>query len=397
MSGLIAESVRTSLERASWIREMFEQGARMKAELGEDKVFDFTLGNPLAEPPAAVHEALQLLLRQHPAGMHRYPPNAGLPDVREHVAKELRRETGLSYGAGHIMMACGAGGALNVLFKALLNPGDEVIALAPYFVEYNFYAQNVGGVLVTVPTDAAFQIDAAAVAAAITPRTRAVIVNSPNNPTGVVYSEAKLKEMAEVLRRASAEHGRPILLISDEPYRYLVFDGVPVPWIPTLYEHTIIATSYSKDLGLAGERLGYVALSPSIGDPQMMDALVLANRILGFVNAPVLMQRILPLLGTQRVDAMFYQRLRDQMLPPLQEMGYEVVKPEGAFYLFPRSPLADDVAFVRMAQEERLLVVPGSGFGAPGFFRIALCVSPEMIDRSLPVFERVLAKARAAS
>ena len=395
MVQLIADSVRESMERSSWIREMFEQGARMIAELGEEQVFDFTLGNPLAEPPEGVHEALHALLRENPAGMHRYPPNAGLPEVREFVAAELSRYTGLPYTAGQVVMTCGAGGALNVLFKAILNPGDEIIALAPYFVEYNFYAQNHGGQVVPVPTDESFQIDAAAVDKAITPRTRAVMVNSPNNPTGAVYSEDNLRVLADVLRAASQRVGHPILMVSDEPYRYLIFDGLQVPWIPKLYDYTVVATSFSKDLGLAGERMGYIAVSPSIeGHEVLMDAIVLANRILGFVIAPTLIQRVLPILGSERVDAGFYQRLRDLMLPPLEAMGYDIVKPGGAFYLFPRSPIPDDVEFVKLAQEERLLVVPGSGFGGPGYFRIALCVDEKVIDRSLPVFEKVLALAR---
>ena len=396
MSQLIAAAVEASLTRSSWIRQMFEEGARLKAQYGEAQVFDFSLGNPSAPPPAAVDAALQSVLREAGPGLHRYLPNAGLPEARAHVAGELAAATGLAYGAEHVVMTCGAAGALNIVLKAVLDPGDEVIALAPYFVEYGFYAQNHGGTLVTVPTDESFQPDAEALRAAITPRTRAVIVNSPNNPTGVVYPAARLRALAEVLREASARHGRPIYLLSDEPYRYLVFDEVEVPWISTLYEHALILTSYSKDLGLAGERLGYVAVSPRIaGHAQLMDALVLANRVLGFVNAPALVQRILPLLHGARVDAAFYKDLRDRMLGPLRAMGYEVVQPDGAFYLFPRSPIADDVAFVRLAQQERLLLVPGSGFGRAGHFRIALCVPGEVIDRALPVFERVLQRARA--
>ncbi|MBI3993049.1 MAG: pyridoxal phosphate-dependent aminotransferase, partial [Candidatus Lambdaproteobacteria bacterium] len=303
MSHLIADAVEASLTRSSWIRQMFEEGARLKAQHGEANVFDFSLGNPIAPPPAAVDEALQAVLREAGAGLHRYLPNAGLPEARAHVAGELAAATGLPYGPEHVVMTCGAAGALNIVLKAVLNPGDEVIALAPYFVEYGFYAQNHGGKLVTVPTDEAFQPDAEALRAAITPRTRALIVNSPNNPTGVVYPAARLQALADVLREASASYGRPIYLLSDEPYRHLVFDGVEVPWVSTLYAHALILTSYSKDLGLAGERLGFVAVNPRIaGHAQLMDALVLANRVLGFVNAPALVQRILPLLGGARVD-----------------------------------------------------------------------------------------------
>jgi aspartate aminotransferase len=395
MPGIVSDQMRTSIEESSWIRRMFEEGARLKAEAGAQNVFDFSLGNPNLEPPPKFHEEMIRLLQDPQPGMHRYIPNAGLPETREYVAGELKSATGMAYTGQHVVMTCGAGGGLNVVLKALLNPGDEVIALAPYFVEYDFYAANHGGKLVRAQTDGAFQIDVQALERAITTRTRAVIVNSPNNPSGVVFSAGSLKALTGCLEAEGRHHGRPIVLISDEPYRELSFDGISVPWIPPLYDHTVIVTSYSKDLGLPAERLGYAAVSPRHADSVLLlDAMVLANRILGFVNAPALIQRVLPRLKGQKVDVAHYQRLRDRMMSPLREMGYEMVTPNGAFYLFPKSPIPDDVAFVRAAQKERLLLVPGSGFGRPGHFRIALCTSEDVIDRALPVFEKVLKQVR---
>lgn len=394
-SPVVSEYMARSVEGSSMVRRMFEEGARLRAEHGAENVFDFSLGNPMLEPPPRFREAITELLADPPPGLHRYIPNAGLPETRAYVAGELREETGLEFGPEHVVMTCGAGGGLNVVLKALANPGDEILSPMPYFVEYDFYAANHGAHLVRAATDAEFQLDFDALDAALTGRTRAVIVNTPNNPTGVVYPEEKLRALGDWLRDASRRMGRPIVLISDEPYRKIVFDGLEAPSLFPFYDHTIVVTSHSKDLGLAAERVGYVALSPRIADAALLaDALILANRILGFVNAPALMQRVLPLLKGQRVDVARYQALRDRMLPPLREMGYEVVKPGGAFYLFPRSPIPDDRAFARICQEERLLIVPGSAFGGPGHFRIALCVEESVIDRALPVFEKVLRKVR---
>ena len=390
MTGIVAEGLRNSMDRASWIRDMFTEGARLKAEHGEENVSDLSLGNPILEPPEAVLEALRKLVNDPAPGSHRYIPNAGLPEVRQYIAESLEAGTSLPYTAEHIIVTCGAGGALNVALKALLDPGDEVVTLCPYFVEYDFYAANHGGKLIRAETGDDFQIDLEALEAAITPRTRAVIVNSPNNPTGVIYPEESLRAMGELLRAASGKHGRPIVLIADEPYRNLVFDGLTVPWIPPLYAHTLLVTSHSKDLGLAGERIGYLAVSPHLSEAALFcGAAVMANRILGFVNAPALFQRLLPMVAGASVDVRYYQNLRDRLLKPLREMGYRVVTPQGAFYLFPKSPIPDDVAFFRAAQNERLLVVPGDGFGRPGHFRISFSVTPEVVDRALPAFEKV--------
>jgi aspartate aminotransferase len=392
---IVADAVRASLERSSWIRRMFEEGARLKAEHGAEHVFDFSLGNPILEPPPQLIAALRGLLDDPTPGRHRYIPNAGLPEVRAYVAGELAAATGLAYEAKHLVLTCGAAGAVNIALKALLNPGDEVVTFSPYFVEYDFYAANHGGKLVRAETDADFQIDLDALERVVTARTRALLINSPHNPTGVIYPEASLRQLAAYLTAVGKRFGRPIFLLADEPYRNLVFDGNTVPWLPPLYEHTLILTSYSKDLGLAGERIGYVAVSPRAAEAgPLLDALVLANRVLGFVNAPALIQRVLPLVGDARVDVAYYQRMRDRLLAPLREMGYEMVTPGGAFYLFPKSPIPDDVAFVRAAQAERLLLVPGSGFGRAGFFRISLAVNEDVIDRALPVFQRVLDAVR---
>ena len=395
MSHVVADAMRESMKRASWIRKMFEEGARLQAEHGPENVFDFSLGNPILEPPAELRRALLLLLDDPRPGMHRYIPNAGLPEVRDSIAVQLAAETGLPYTADHVVMTCGAAGALNIALKSLLNPGDEVVAFAPYFVEYNTYAANHGGKLVRAATNDAFQIDIEALNRVVTERTRAVLVNSPNNPTGVVYGEEALRALADFLRETERRYGRPIVLLSDEPYRKLVFDGQTVPWIPPLYDHTVIVTSHSKDLGLAGERIGYAAVSPRTAECELLcEALVIANRTLGFVSAPALIQRVLPLLKGLSVDVAYYQRIRDRMLAPLREMGYEMVTPGGAFYLFPKSPIPDDVAFVRAAQAERLLLVPGSGFDGPGYFRISLAVNEDVVERSLPVFDKVMRKFR---
>ena len=314
MTQLIADAMRDSIQGASWIRRMFEEGAQLKAEVGAENVFDFSLGNPILEPPAKFGEALRELTGGPGQGLHRYIPNAGLPEVREFIAGEMAEATGMAYDAGQVVVTCGAAGGINIVLKALLNPGDEVVAFAPYFVEYDFYAANHGGKLVRAETDAEFQIDLEALHKVITPRTRIVLVNSPNNPTGAVYSKESLAALGGALRDASARHGRPIMLVSDEPYRRIVFDGLETPWIPPLYEHTIVVTSHSKDLGLAGERVGYVVVSPAIEDGgELMEALILANRILGFVNAPAMIQRILPLLKGELADVGYYQRLRDML------------------------------------------------------------------------------------
>ncbi len=389
----ISKKVAEVLTRSSWIRRMFEEGARLKALHGAEKVFDFSLGNPNLSPPAEFRQVARAILDKAGAHDHVYMPNAGYPFVRQRVAETLARQEGRPVTAEEVIMTCGAAGALNIILKALLDPGDEIITPAPYFVEYTFYADNHGGVLKTAPTRADFSLDLDALAAAITPRTRAVLINSPNNPTGQVYAAESLKALGALLASRSRELGRTLYLISDEPYRRIVFDGVSVPGIFDSYRNSLIANSYSKDLSLAGERIGYVAVNPQAEfKADLIAGMTLANRILGFVNAPALMQRVVAELQDASVDVAAYQRKRDLLCDGLADCGYDFVKPKGALYVFPRTAVADDVKFVQALQEELILTVPGSGFGRPGHFRIAFCVADDTIVDALPGFKRVKAR-----
>lgn len=387
------------MKQSSWIRKMFTEGQRLKAELGADQVADMSLGNPVQEPPPALFERMRELAALGPAGYHRYMSNAGLRSTRAAVAAHLESHTGVPYEPNNILMTVGAGGALNVVCKAILDPGDQVICLTPFFVEYRFYITNHGGEMVLVPTDANFRPDAEAIRAAITPKTRAVIVNSPNNPSGVVYDEADYKAVADVLREASAEQGRPIFLISDEPYRGIVYDGVTVPWPVTLYRDTLHVTSFSKDLGVPGERIGYIGINPATeGAADLRDAFTFANRTLGFVNAPAFQQRLVEGLLGETVEMEAYIRNRATLLDALDEAGYEFVRPEGAFYIFPRVPGGlDDVEFVNLCLEERLLVVPGSGFGTPGHFRMSYAVPDRDVTLAAAALKRVADRISARS
>lgn len=394
----VSRHVRESMEGASWIRRMFEEGLRLKQRLGADQVADLSLGNPVMEPPAAVVERLRLLANDPTAGTHRYMPNAGFESTRAAVARHLEGRTGVPYRAADVVMTVGAGGALNVVLKSLLDPGDEVVLLAPYFAEYRFYVTNHGGVPVVVQTDERFRPSAEAVAAALTPRTRAVLVNAPNNPTGAVYPAADLQALAAVLERASKAQGRPVWLVSDEPYRAITYDGVTVPWPVTLYRDTIHVTSFSKDLALPGERIGYLAVNPASPEADaLVGACTFATRILGFVNAPALQQRLVEGLLDVTIDPAPYARRRALLLAALAEAGYDVVPPQGAFYLFPRVPRVDgdDLAFVRACVDERLLVVPGRGFGRPGWFRMSYAVTDRDVDLAVQALKRVAARAPA--
>jgi aspartate aminotransferase len=388
---IVSKAVSDNLGRASWIRRMFEEGARLTQERGADKVFDFTLGNPEVEPPAAVIEAARRILASKEPHLHAYMPNAGYPQVRTAIAKRLSAATGLPYTANHVIMTVGAGAALNTVLKALLDPGDEVITVAPFFVEYVYYAENPGGKLVVVPPKADLTPDVAKIEAAITPRTKAIIVNSPNNPSGVIYPASSFVEIEAMLQRA----GRPIVLISDEPYKALVFDNVIPPEVPPLVTRSIVATSWSKSLALPGERIGYLAFSPRLPEAaELFEACTFTNRVLGFVNAPALWQWVVAEVGDLVIDVAPYREKRDLMYEGLVRIGYECVKPQGAFYVFPRSPIDDDVAFVRLLAEEGVLTVPGSGFGMPGHIRISLTVEKDTVVRALPGFERAFRTAR---
>ncbi|MHB1400607.1 MAG: pyridoxal phosphate-dependent aminotransferase [Trichloromonadaceae bacterium] len=390
----IAIKVKGCIERSSWIRKMFEEGARLRALHGADKVFDFTLGNPSVEPPAAFHRELLKLAQAPIPGMHRYMNNAGYEETRAAVAAVLAEKAGKPVAAKHVLMTCGAGGALNVALKTMLNLGEEVIILAPFFVEYKFYIDNHGGVSREVWTDReTFQLDLAAIEAAIGPNTRAILINSPNNPTGVIYPEASLRALGALIARKEAELQRSIFVISDEPYARISYDGESVPSIFACVRNSLIATSHSKDLALPGERIGYLAVNPAMDEADLfMEGAVFCNRVLGFVNAPALMQRLVAQLQTASVDVAEYQQKRDLLYNHLTALGFRMVKPGGGFYLFPESPLADDIAFVQKAQEHNILLVPGTGFGAPGYFRIAYCIDQDVIERSLPAWT-LLAKA----
>jgi aspartate aminotransferase len=388
----IAQKIKTSMEQSSWIRKMFEQGALLKAQYGADQVCDFSLGNPNLEPPPAVHQALLKILQESPAALHAYMPNAGHVETRTAVAEFLSREHGLPFTFKDIIMTCGAAGAINAVMKALINPGDEVIILAPYFVEYLSYVDNFQGQSKIVSTRPDFLPDLQAIQEAITPRTKAILINSPNNPTGRVYDHTTIHGLGALLADYSRK-GQMIYLVADEPYRKIVYDGVQVPSAFQAYNESIVVTSYSKDLSLPGERIGFLAVNPQAPDrDELINAMTLTNRILGFVNAPALMQRVVVGLQGHTVDITLYQKKRDLFCDGLSRSGYQFDRPEGAFYLFPRSPIPDEVAFVQALQEERILTVPGRGFGAPGYFRIAYCVADEVIERSLPGFDRVMKK-----
>lgn len=379
------------LKRSSWIRQMFEEGARRKQIYGAERVYDFSLGNPNLDPPPKFREILKDLALNPRPYQHAYMPNAGLPKTRQTVAEYLTEEHGIPFSMEEIIMTCGAGGALNVIFKAILDPNDKVIFPSPYFVEYNFYVDNYNGVPVPIDTDETFLLDLNKIENGIDSSTKAVLINSPNNPTGRVYPEEQIKALGEILRQKSKEYGHTIYLVADEPYKKLTYDGIKVPSIFQAYENTILATSFSKDLSIPGERIGYIAIHPELEGKEILSAtLVLANRILGFVNAPALMQWAVPELLRESVDVSEYKRKRDRLANALLEFGYELTIPEGAFYLFPKSPIPDDVQFVKALQEENILVVPGSGFGRPGYFRVAYCVSDQTIEGALPGFKRVI-------
>jgi aspartate aminotransferase len=392
----VAQKISVFMEKSSWIRKMFEEGTKLKKIHGAEKVFDFSLGNPNVPPPEIVKSLLLGLVQELAPGMHGYMHNAGLPEARSAVAGRLSIEKGVALQPDHVVMTCGAAGGLNIILKTLLNPGEEVLVPAPYFVEYGFYADNHGGVLKAVPTHPDFTLNIAAMAAGISLRTKVLLINSPNNPTGQIYSSAALSELSRLLTEKSREFGQTIYLVSDEPYSKIVYDGHQVPSIFSHYPNSLIATSYSKDLSIPGERLGFVAVHPEAEDvAALLGGLTLANRILGFVNAPALFQRVIAGLGRQGVcvDVAHYRRKRDLLVKSLRHAGYDLINPPGAFYLFPKSPLADDIRFVQLLQEENILVVPGSGFGGPGHFRIAYCVEDPTIEGSLPGFRRAMERA----
>ncbi len=391
----VSQKIQASIEKSSWIRKMFEEGIARKAKYGAENVFDFSLGNPNLEPPPKFREVLVNLSKDSAPGQHGYMPNAGHVLTRKAVADYLSKLHRLSFGPDDIVMTVGAGGALNVVLKTILNPGEEVIIPRPFFVEYNFYLDNHQGVPKIIPTKPDFSLDLEAIERAIHVNTRAVLINSPNNPTGKVYTEEEIKTLGELLQTLSGKLGQPIYLISDEPYRKIVYDGVSVPSVLGAYPQTFLVTSFSKDLSLPGERIGYAAVNPNISEKKtVMSGMILCNRVLGYVNAPSFMQRAVVDLLEESVDVSLYQRKRDMLCRGLEDCGYEFSKPEGAFYLFPKTPIEDDVAFVGALQEENILAVPGSGFYGPGHMRIAYCVDDRTIERAMPGFAKVIKRFR---
>ena len=387
---MISKKMEHMVANSSAIRAMFEEGTRMAKEFGKENVYDFSLGNPNVPAPKAVKAAIaELLEEEDPLVLHGYTnSNAGYEEVRDCVAKSLNERFGTAFSAKNILMTVGAAGGLNVILKALLNPGDEVITFAPYFGEYRSYVDNYDGILVEVsPNTVDFQPKLDEFEEKITEKTKAVIVNTPNNPTGVVYSEVTIQKLAEILEKKQKEYQTEIYLISDEPYRELAYDGVEVPYLTKYYANTIVGYSYSKSLSLPGERIGYLVIPDEVKDSEtLISAANVANRILGFVNAPTLQQKVVEKCIGEKTDISFYDRNRETLYNGLRELGYECIKPQGAFYLFVKSPVANEKEFVAKAKEYHILIVPGSSFACPGYVRLAYCTSYETIVNSLPKF-----------
>lgn len=386
---MISKKMEALVKNSSVIRAMFEEGKKMMAIYGAENVYDFSLGNPSVEPPVAVKEAIIDVLNSESQGLvHGYPNNSGFEDVREIVAQSINKKFDTNFHSSNIVMTVGAAGGLNVILKTILNPSEEVIAFAPFFGEYRNYVSNFDGVLVAItPNTETFQPNLKEFEEKITANTKAVIVNTPNNPTGVVYSEETIKELAAILEKKQKEFQTSIYLISDEPYRELAYDGVEVPYLTKYYNNTIVGYSYSKSLSLPGERIGYLVIPDELDDSEEVKAAAnVANRILGFVNAPSLIQRAVAKCIDAAVDVEVYNRNRELLYNNLLEYGYECIKPQGAFYLFVKALEEDDKAFAAKAKEHNILIVPGSSFGCPGYCRIAYCVDYAMIERSLPHF-----------
>ncbi|MDR3170765.1 MAG: pyridoxal phosphate-dependent aminotransferase [Treponema sp.] len=384
----IANAIREALGSASLIRKMFEEGNLLKKQYGADKVFDFSIGNPDVEPPPAFHRVFIKLAEEDKQGSHGYMPNAGFPEVREALAQKVAREHQVTIDGSHIIMAVGAAGGLNVVFKAILNPGDEVIVPRPYFMEYRAYTGNHGGRLIEVDTLPDFSLDLAAIKAALSEKTAAVLINSPHNPTGRIYPATAIAELAALLKAHGNSAGRLPYLVADEPYREIAYNNITVPPILPAYPESLVVNSYSKSLSLPGERIGYIAVSPDMDHKdEVLNALIYATRILGFVNAPALMQRIVAELTYAKVDVDVYARRRDAFKQVLDAAGIRYVEPEGAFYLFCQAPGGNDGAFVERLKRHLILGVPGSGFGKPGWVRFAYCVDEKVIQASGDAFK----------
>lgn len=389
---LVSTRVASNLDQASWIRRMFEKGTELRKRLGPENVFDLSLGNPVIEPPPAFFKTLAELSKKRSGGLHRYMSNAGLLEVRTKVAAGLTKKGILPCSADDVVMTVGAGGALNVLMKAILNPGDEVLILSPYFVEYLFYIENHGGKPVVAPLDRNFDLDIAAIRLKLSRRTKAIILCSPGNPTGVTLSRARIKALHKLLLAHGKKHGSKVLLISDEPYREIYFGKGRAPSCTAGYPHSAVVYSWSKSLSIPGDRIGYLALSRHLGEPKMRAAVTFANRVLGFVNAPASMQYVAMKLLRCPAPVAHYRKLRDVLVKGLKELGIECPTPTGAFYAFPKVPrkFKDDVAFAEAAQSVGVLVVPGRGFGTPGHFRISYAVEPWVLRGALKALKKIV-------
>ncbi len=391
---MISEKMAKMASGGSVIRAMFEEGKRLSAIYGKENVFDFSIGNPSFPPPGSVKDAIiDIITNEDPMYVHGYPANSGYPEVRRAIADSLNRRFGTAYTEGNIMMTVGAAGGLSCTMVTLLNPGDEVICITPYFFEYNNYVTTPGGKVVTVPASAenGFMPDVDAIAAAVTPKTKAVILNSPNNPTGVIYPADLLRKYSDMLLEKGREYGTVIYTISDEPYRELAYDGAEVPWMPGCVANCIVCYSWSKSLSLPGERIGYVVVPSDIADGQLIfDAEVVANRMLGFVNAPSLMELVVARCVDEPTNIAGYDANRKLLYDGLTALGFEGAYPAGAFYLWIKTTI-EESAFVEKAKSYNLLLVPGSNFGTPGYVRLAYCVSPDMIERSMTAFARLAA------
>lgn len=396
---VIASMMKENIEQGSLIRQMFDLGIKLKQQYGAENVLDFSLGNPDLPPPPVVREAMADLARSlNRPGSLGYMQNAGFSWALEALAEELSKEQQIELTKSDVMLSCGAAGAMNAFFHSVLEPQDEVLAFAPFFGEYKFYTQNHGGAFKTVPTKENFLPDFEAFEKALTPKTRAVIVNSPNNPTGIVYPEDTIKKLAEILAKASEKFGRPIYLVSDEPYRYLAYDGCTVPAVLPLYKYAVVISSFSKKFGIAGERIGYLAVSPDIEDKELlMSACIMSNRVLGYVNPPVVGQYLMKAaLGTSVQEALdIYAKRRQIFCEILDNAGLEYQKPMGAFYIFPKAPGADDNVLIKCLQEEKILGVSGKGFGLAGYIRLCYAVEDTVIAKSRDGFKRAVDKAKS--
>lgn len=381
---MISKYINQAMEQSSWIRRMFEVGREMKISYGAENVYDLSLGNPILEPPPEFFRVFQKIATNTSSGKHRYMSNAGFEDVREKVALYLRQKNLLNAEMKHIIMSCGAGGAINVILKTIIDPGDEVIIMAPYFSEYVFYIHNQQGKVMVAETDEQFNLDLEELDRKITPRTKAIIINSPNNPTGRIYDKNNLMGLVMLLKDRQKKYQKNIYVISDEPYREIVFNGKKVTSIVSLLENSFMAYSWSKSLALPGDRIGYIAVNPEMNEvDKVIDGLIFSTRILGFINATAVMQLAVGELLHATVKVNYYETKRDYIYKKLTEAGYDAVKPEGTFYIFPKAPVGDDLAFIQKAKEKRVLIVPGQGFGRAGYFRISFCIDDRTIARGI--------------